>query len=135
MLIRPAEIHLESFIIYNHSIQCLMETKLTLNKVETACHQLQVIKLPEHFQLQANGRQMSDFQLKPRIYKKLNWNPDYKFANIPSTYVEPFEEDEAVISPIIDNLILDEMGLLHVGKVSAISGGTVLLVCICCVGA
>ena len=71
---------------------------------------------------------MTDFHLIPRRNKKLNWNQDTKFANIPSTYVEPFEEDDAVIAPIIDHLILDKMGQIHVGKVSAISGGTVLFV-------
>ena len=54
-VIQTTEIFLASFIIFDRHIQCLKETKLILNKVPTACHEMQVINLNNGFDIEANG--------------------------------------------------------------------------------
>ena len=98
-LIKKEEIHLSSFIVFAHNIQCLFETKLTLNGVDTACHPLQIIKLKADFNIGANNKQMSNFHLESQKNKRLNWSKNYSFSNLPSTYVESFEDDRSVIGP------------------------------------
>ena len=65
----------------------------------------------------------------------MNWGDDNKFSNLPVTYLKTFDEDESVLSPILDQLLLRPAGEVHIAKVAGLSGGTCLIIFICLVGA
>ena len=89
---------MDSFIIFNRHIQCLKETRLTLNTVTTACHEMQVMDLVEGFEIEANGKKLTDFHLNARRNKRLDWTGEYSFANLPSSYITVLDEEESVIA-------------------------------------
>ena len=134
-VIRSTEIFLDSFIIFDRHIQCLKETKLILNKVPTACHEMQVINLNNGFEIEANGRKLTDFHLNARRNKRLDWSGEYSFVNLPASYITVEEENESVIAPLIDDLVLTEAGEPHIAKISALSESFLGLVMICCFAA
>ena len=134
-VIRNNQIFLDSFIIFHRHIQCLKEKRLTLNKVTTACHEMQVMDLVEGFEIEANGKKLTDFHLNARRNKRLDWTGEYSFANLPASYITVLGEDESVISPIINDLILTEAGEPHIMKISALSASFVGLILVCCFAA
>ena len=89
---------MDSFIIFNRHIQCLKETRLTLNTVTTACHEMQVMDLVEGCEIEANGKKLTDFHLNARRNKRLDWTGDYSFA-----YITVLDKEESVITLIIEN--------------------------------
>ena len=134
-MIQTTEIFLASFIIFDRHIHCLKETKLILNKVPTACHEMQVINLNNGFEIEANGRKLTDFHLNARRNKRLDWSGEYSFAILPASYITVEEENESVIAPLINDLVLTEAGEPHIAKISALSASFLGLVMICCFAA
>ena len=128
------EIFLDSFIIFGRNIQCLQTTKLVLNKIPTICDEMEVITLLSGFEIEANGRTLTDFHLNAKRNKRLKWSKDYSFANLPSSYITVEEEDESVIVPLIDDLVLTAAGEPHIAKITALSSSFVALIIIgCCI--
>ena len=114
------EIFLDSFIIFGRNIK-LQTTKLVLNKIPTICEEMEVITLLSGFEIEANGRTLTDFHLNAKRNKRLKWSKDYSFANLPSSYITVEEEDESVIVPLIDDLVLMAAGEPHIAKITALS--------------
>ena len=77
---------------------------------------MQVIGLVEGFEIQAKGKLLTDLNLTARRNKSLDWTGDYSFTNIPSSYIDVIDEDEFIIAPIIDDLILPKAGEPHFWK-------------------
>ena len=71
---------------------------------------------------------MSNYHIKSSKSQILNWGDDYEFSNLPITYLKDFDEDESVLSPILDQLLLSSAGEVHVAKVAALSGGNCLII-------
>ena len=82
---------------------------------------MEVITLLSGFEIEANGRTLTDFHLNAKRNKRLKWSKDYSFANLPSSYITVEEEDESVIVPLIDDLVLMAAGEPHIAKITALS--------------
>ena len=78
---------------------------------------------------------MSNYHIKSSKSQRLNWGNDYEFSNLPITYLSNFEEDDSILSPILDQLLRTPAGEIHVAKVAATLGGTCLIIFLCLVGA
>ena len=54
--------------------------------------------------------------------------------NLPSSYISVEEEDDSVIAPLIDDLVLTSAGEPHITKITALSSSFVALIIIgCCI--
>ena len=106
-MIKSSEKFLDNFIIFQRNLQCLIPTTIILNKVEQSCLALQVLKLEDGFELEANSKTLTDFHIQASLNKRLNFGNDYKFSNLPHSYFEEVEEDPSWMSPIIDDFLLD----------------------------
>ena len=93
---------------------------------------MEVITLLSGFEIEANGRTLTDFHLNAKRNKRLKWIKDYSFANLPSSYISMEEEDESVIAPLIDDLVLTAAGEPHIAKITALSSSFIGLILICC---
>ena len=71
---------------------------------------MQVINLNNGFEIEANGRKLTAFHLNARRNKRLDWSGEYSFANLPASYITVEEENESVIAPLINDLVLTEAG-------------------------
>jgi hypothetical protein len=133
--IKHEEIHLSNFIVFGHKIQCLTEGEMNLNGIQTSCRSLQVFELQNNFEITAGGKKMTSYHIKSSKSQRLDWGEDYEFSNIPITYLQQIDDDESILGPILDELLLTPAGEIDVAKVAAISGSTVVLILICIVGA
>ena len=59
---------------------------------------MQVMDLVEGFEIEANGKKLTDFHLNARRNKRLDWTGEYSFANLPSSYITVLDEEESVIA-------------------------------------
>ena len=105
-----------------------------MNKVEQSCRALQVLKLEDGFELEANSKSLTDFHIQASLNKRLNFGNDYKFSNLPHSYFEEVEEDPSWVSPIIDDFLLDGTGSFHTGRVSGISVTLIIIIILICIG-
>jgi hypothetical protein len=65
----------------------------------------------------------------------LDWGKDYSFSNIPITYLREIDDDQSILSPILDQLLLTPAGNVDIAKVAAITGSTVLIILVCIMAA
>ena len=86
------------------------------------------------FEIVANGRTLTDFHLNAKRNKRLKWSKDYSFSNIPSSYIPVEEEDDSVIAPFIDDLVLTTAGEPHIAKITALSSSfAAFIIIVCCI--
>ena len=78
---------------------------------------------------------MTNYHIKASKSQRLNWGSDYEFSNLPITYLNEIEEDTSILHPILDALLLTPAGEIHLAKVAALSGGSVLILLFCLVAA
>ena len=66
----------------------------------------------------------------------MDFSSDYQFANLPVSYLNEMEDvDMIVLNPILDELLLTTGGEIHLGKVTAILTGSVLIFILCVMSA
>ena len=80
---------------------------------------MEVIHWNNGFEIEANGRKLTDFHLNARKNKRLDWSGEYSLANLPSSYISVKEENESLFNPLIDDLVLTEAGEPHIAKISS----------------
>ena len=61
-----------------------------------------------------------------------SWMNDYKFSNLPHSFLGTKPEDQSIFHPIVDQMILTPAGELSPAKVGGISSFFILLIGICC---
>ena len=66
-MIKSSEKFLDNFIIFQRNLQCLIPTTIILNKVEQSCRVLQVLKLEDGFELEANSKTLTDFHIQASL--------------------------------------------------------------------
>ena len=79
---------------------------------------------------------MNYYHVRASKSHRLDFTTDFQFTNIPVTYLSEIQdEDLSILHPIIDKLLLTSAGEPHLGKIAAISSGTVVIFLLCIVAA
>ena len=79
---------------------------------------------------------MTNYHVRASKSQKLDFTNDFKFTNIPVTYlIENQDEDLSILHPIIDKLLVTPAGEKNLGKIAALSSGTLVVFLICIAGA
>ena len=115
---------LDVFHIYaDKNLQCLKPVTFMLNRTPTSCSYLQTLKLPENFQLEFEGKFLTETHLQDQItHLASSWMGDFKFSNLPRSYLAPIQEKQSIFHPVVDTLILDDAGEISISKVGGVSG-------------
>ena len=130
-----SEIFLQNFNIFGRC-QCLKAGHLTLNVLETDCEALQVFQIETDFQIVSGGQTITNYHVRASQSQRLDFTTDFPFTNIPVTYLSEIQdEDLSILHLIIDKLLLTSAGEPHLGKIAAISSGTVVIFLLCIVAA
>ena len=115
---------LDVFHIYaDKNLQCLKPVTFMLNRTPTSCSYLQTLKLPENFQLEFEGKFLTETHLQDQItHLASSWMGEFKFSNLPRSYLAPIQEKQSIFHPVVDTLILDDAGEISISKVGGVSG-------------
>merc|ERR1712074_67337 len=116
-------------IFGQNMLQCLNKIQFDLNGDSTNCDSLQTIPLPPDFSIDYQGKTIYKRHTAAHLDKIAdNWLGDFNFDNLPKTVLDEIDQELSIYHPIIDNLILDEAGQVSVEKVSALTGGTMVII-------
>ena len=116
-------------------LQCLTKVEFVLNGHPTVCFELQTIELSQNFMIEYQGQIMSEEHITGHSNMiQSSWLNEYSFDNLPKSILQEDDEDQSIIHPVVDALILSPAGQVSIQKVSLLTFGTVACFLICCAG-
>lgn len=123
------------FDISYEKIQCLEELSFDLNGKSIHCQLLEVLTLHNDFKLEYNNQVLTKQGLISKSQTLASsWMNDFEFDNLPATHLEQSAPDQVVFHPIIDSIVLTPAGTYDSTNISVISGTTILLIALFCLG-
>ena len=79
---------------------------------------------------------MTNYHIRASKSQRLDLSTDYQFSNLPVTYLNEIQdEDMSILHPILDELLLTLAGEPNLGKIVAISTGSVVIFLLCILAA
>ena len=128
------EIVLKVFHTYGRfHIQCLKDVEFQLNDQTVHCKPLQSFKLKENFTVRYQNELLKS-QVLINHSKQLSntWMDDYKFANIPLSYMPNEALQNQFLHPVIHDIVYTQAGDLNVQIISIFTSGTIITIFLLC---
>ena len=111
------------------------ELNFKLNGKLIHCKLLEVLNLHHDFKLDYNNQVLTKQSLLSKSQTLASsWMQDFALDNLPATHLDEDTPDQAIFHPIIDSILLTPAGTYNSTNITLISGSTIFLIAICCLG-
>ena len=113
----------------------MTEINFNLNGKSLHCQLLEVLTLHHNFKLDYKNQVLTKQALLSKSQTLASsWMQDFAFDNLPATHLEQDTPDQAIFHPLIDSIVLTPAGTYDSTNITLISGTTIFLIVLCCLG-
>ena len=108
-------------------LQCLTKVEFVLDGHPTSCFELQAIELSPNFQIEYQSHILSEEHTTGHSNMiQSSWLNEYSFDNLPKSILQEDDQNQSIIHPVLDALVLSPAGQVSIEKVSLLTFGTMV---------